>query len=639
MIFLGRLQEYKVFFYRIFLVFFFYQIARVLFYFYNSNLIDVNSISEFFNICFRGTKFDTTAIIYTNSFFILLSVLPLFINTSKTYQKTLFYVYFIVNLLAYALNFVDFIYYRFTQTRTTTAALESVENETNKLGLFWTFLIDYWHVFVLFALISILWVKLYKLVKLEFKTINHKSAYFFSSIIVLALIAVLCVGGIRGDFKHSTRPITLVDASRHVKKISQADMVLNTPFALIRTLNKNYFKKQNSIPEQVVNNVLQPVKTFNRAVETPPNVVVLIVESLSREYIGSFNKHMGIEHHLSFTPFIDSLAQKSLIFPNAFANGRKSIHAMSSILAGIPSFKVAYTSSPYSNQDTQSVVSVLNEMNYDTSFFHGAPNGSMGFLGFGNILGFDHYYGKTEYNNDDDYDGLWGIWDKPFLKYVNTELDKKKEPFMATVFTLTSHSPYVIPESAKGKFPEGHLPIHKCLGYTDDALRHFFNEAKKAPWFDNTIFVLTGDHGNQIMFPTYTKLVNRFAVPILIYKPNNGLVKENYSLAQQIDIYPTLIDMVGYKKPVRTWGRSLLNDTIIKPFALTHNGSTFQLQQGKYILAYDGTSSLGIFDIKDKNLEKPLPVSTQVKDSLELKTKSFIQDYMNRIIDKKLKVN
>ena len=351
-------------------------------------------------------------------------------------------------------------------------------------------------------------------------------------------------------------------------------MVLNTPFTLIRTLGKNYIKKQDRVPQKQVEAILQPIKTFNRTVQAPPNVVILIVESLGREYIGSFNKKMGIKNYESFTPFIDSLSQSSLIFPNAFANGRKSIHAMSSIIAGIPSFKVAYTSSPFSNQDTQSIVSVLNDMNYDTSFFHGAPNGSMGFLGFGNILGFDHYYGKTEYNNEADFDGLWGIWDKPFLQYVNKELAQKKEPFMATVFTLTSHSPYVIPDTAEGKYPEGYKPIHKCIGYTDDALRTFFNEAKKQAWFDNTIFVITGDHTNQVHYQTYYKLLNRFAVPILIYKPNSNLVKENYNLAQQIDIYPTLTDLVGYKKPIRSWGRSLVNDTIVTPYAVSYTHLT-----------------------------------------------------------------
>ena len=140
---------------------------------------------------------------------------------------------------------------------------------------------------------------------------------------------------------------------------------------------------------------------------------------------------------------------------------------MSSVLAGIPSLKDAFTSSPYSNQKIQSIVSVSNEMGYDTSFFHGAPNGSMGFQGFGNILGFQHYYGKDEYNNDADFDGMWAIWDEPFFQYFARTLNQKKSPFMATMFSASSHHPFKVPEKHQGKFKKGPLEIHAPIQYTD----------------------------------------------------------------------------------------------------------------------------------------------------------------------------
>ena len=632
-----RIKEYKIFFYRLLLVYFFYFVARLFFYAFNQELLDVTTFSEFLNICYRGLSFDTTAILYINSLFLLMSLLPLFINTSRAYQKVVIWVYFVTNLIAYATNFIDFIYYKFTFTRTTTAGLESVENEENKMGLLFTFLIDYWYVFLLFFITSYVWVKLYKRVKIKEQNYPNKIAYVLSSIIIFCGIAVLTVGGIRGDFKHSTRPITLVDANRHVSKVAHSDMILNTPFAIIRTINKNYFKKRKGIDQKVIVDAFNPIKTYNRTVEKKPNVVVLIVESFAREYIGSFNEKAGIEDYEGYTPFVDSLAQHSLIFPNAYANGRKSIHAMSSILAGIPSFKVAYTSSPYSNQETQSMVSAFNEMGYDTSFFHGAPNGSMGFLGYSNILGFDHYYGKTEYNNDDDFDGLWGIWDKPFLNYTSDVLSKKQEPFMATLITLSSHSPYKVPAAYKGKFPKGHVPIHKCVGYTDEALKEFFKKASKENWYENTIFVITADHCNQIYYDEYAKMVNRFAVPILIFNPRKERVGKDYSLAQQIDIYPTIMDMVGYNKPFMSWGRSLVGDTLQKPYAITHNGSTFQFMNEGLICSMDDKKILGYYDIEDKGLENNLKEhTTQEMKVLGQKAKGFVQDYMNRIIDNKL---
>ena len=135
-----------------------------------------------------------------------------------------------------------------------------------------------------------------------------------------------------------------------------------------------------------------------------------------------------------------------MIFTNAFANGRQSIEALPSILASVPSFKIPFTSSPYANQEIQSLVSVFNEKGYTTSFFHGAPNGSMGFLGLSNILEFDNYFGKNEFNDNSLYDGFWGIWDEPFLQYVNNTTSKLKEPFFSTFFSLSSHEPFYVPE-------------------------------------------------------------------------------------------------------------------------------------------------------------------------------------------------
>ena len=149
---------------------------------------------------------------------------------------------------------------------------------------------------------------------------------------------------------------------------------------------------------------------------------------MGREYWGALNETYDIPDYEGYTPFLDSLARHSLIFPNGFATSRKSIHGMPSILAGIPSFETSYASSLYSRQKVGSVVSVAKELGYQTSFFHGAANGSMGFLGFANTLGFEDYYGRTEFNNDEEFDGSWGIWDEPFLVMLKLFWINKKHP-------------------------------------------------------------------------------------------------------------------------------------------------------------------------------------------------------------------
>ncbi|HNP33859.1 MAG TPA: LTA synthase family protein, partial [Flavobacterium sp.] len=218
-----RFEEYKVLTYRILLAYVFYSIARILFYLYNHSLINVDGIVDLLRLCYHGLVFDTTAILYVNSLFIIVSIFPTVINVRKGYQKMLFYIYFITNLLAYSANYIDFIYYRYTFSRSTRASLDTLENESNKTLLLLDFLKNYWHVFLLFFIMAFLWIWLYKKVKIVADSARPNIQYFFFSVVSFLLIVTLCIGGIRGDFKKSTRPINILDASRYTKNSGQAD--------------------------------------------------------------------------------------------------------------------------------------------------------------------------------------------------------------------------------------------------------------------------------------------------------------------------------------------------------------------------------------------------------------------------------
>jgi phosphoglycerol transferase MdoB-like AlkP superfamily enzyme len=640
-----RLEEYKVLGYRILLAYLFYFIARVVFYIYNYEIVDVTSLTTFLKIAYHGLAFDTTAILYINGLFILLSILPFFINTDRRYQNGLFWLYFISNLSLYSLNFVDLIYYKYNFSRLTMAAWDIIKHEESKGSMAFRFLISYWDVFLLYFLVCVLWIFLYKKVKIKNNLrVEKKISYVAKSILGVLVVATLCIGGIRGDFKKSTRPINLVDANRHVEKIQQADLVLNSTFSFLRTLGVKTFKKTDfNISEDVIEANFKSIKLYSSNDPSKPNIVLIITESLGREYCGAFNKNANIKDYVSYTPFLDSLANHSMIYTNAYANGYKSIHGMSSIISGIPSFKDAFTSSPYAKQKIESLVSCLKNKGYDSSFFHGAPNGSMGFLGYGNILGFDHYYGMTEYGNDADFDGSWGIWDEPFMQFMNTTISKKEQPFFSTIFTVSSHEPYVVPEKYKGTFPKGNIKMHECVGYTDFAFKKFFEAAKKEPWYDNTIFVITADHCNLVnyMEDFYHNVMNRLAVPILIYKPNSDLVGVSDEIAQHIDIYPTILDMIGYDKPFRSWGRSLLTkENDIAPYLINYNSGNYYFMKDGYICVFDGNKVIGFYDENDKKLTNNLISKRNKKmDDLEKGCKGFIQDYFNTIIDKKLAKN
>lgn len=636
----SRSREIGVLIYRILLAYFFYQVARFLFWFFNRGLIRIDSVQDYFSLAFHGIAFDTTAILYVNALFILLSIIPAIINTRKGYQKFLFWLYFITNGIAYAMNFGDMVYFKFSQMRLTSAALQVAQHEDNIFRVFMLSVVQNPFVLLCFIATMALWVFLYRKVKITERKPVQLIPYFIWSVVLICATTVLAVGGIRGDFKHSTRPINLVDANRFVKLPAQGNMVLNSTFSFFRTLNTNNFKEVHFVDEKFIEENIHPYKTYSRTVTDKPNIVIFIVESFSREYSGAFNREKNIKDYVSYTPFIDSLAGESLIFPNTFANGRQSIHGMSSVLAGIPSLTDAFTSSPYSNQKIQSIVSICNEMGYDTSFYHGAPNGSMGFLGFGNILGFKHYYGKTEYNNDSDFDGTWAIWDEPFLQYFAKNVGKK-QPFMATVFTASSHHPFKIPEKYNGKFKKGKNQMHEPIQYTDYAIRKYFETARKQPWFHNTIFVFTGDHTNEVYYPEYEKIMNRFAVPLIFYSPNPAyqLKGVDHELAQQIDIYPTLADLIGYNSKIRSWGRSLVDERKYPPVIANSDGAAEQFIIGNYIYRFDGKEIVGIFNKTDLGLEKNL--MDQLKNNPDAEkgkkiAKAWYQDYMDRVINRKM---
>ena len=635
-----RFQEFIALFYRIFLVYICYSICRILFIYFNNDITQIESFSELADLCYHGIRFDNVAIVYSNLIFILLSILPWKGTTLIAYQKVLFLVFLSCNTFFLSLNFVDLAYYRFNNNRLMSNFLEVVEFETNKVTLLFHFIEVYYYLFILFFMMIFILAWAYKKVKVYPIFIDNYLNYSLSSVIFfLGTIALFVLGARGGDFKKSTRPITIIDAMNDVKTPQLSDVVLNSAFTVLKTLGMNKVKKTNRFSQEEINSVLNPVKhyTENNRFGKRPNVVIFILESMAREYWGSMNVSYDIPGFKGYTPFLDSLAQHSLIFPNHFATSRKSIHGMPSILAGIPSFETSYSSSLYSRQKVESVVSVAKALDYDTSFFHGAANGSMGLSGFANTLGYEQYYGRTEFNNDNEFDGFWGIWDEPFFLFTKSILDQKKTPFLSTIFTISSHEPYIIPKKYEGVFDKGDLQMHQCVGYTDFALKKFFESSKNSDWFDDTIFIFTADHGNQTFYPFYKKMVNRFANPLMIYKPNSNLVGVDNRLASHMDIFPTVADLIDYPKPFRSWGRSLVSDNTTDPFVVNYfSGGSYFIMDENYICVHNGFDAIGFYELNDKNFENNIiDQKNQLMVDLEKKCSLFLENYFNTLMASK----
>lgn len=600
------------------------------------------SLSDFAGSMVAGLRFDLSAVLYTNLLFVVLLLLPLPFRYNITYRKILKYVFLLTNSITLLANLSDIVYYRFTLRRTTWSVVSEFANE-NMGALTSSFIVDYWYIpFLWLGLIGImLW--LYDKIKVS-RWPQMKPWVFYSLNTVLLFLALgLSLAGMRGGFTTSTRPITLSNAGEYVKHPNEMYLVLNTPFSMLRTIGKTDYKRISYFSDAEANAIFSPVhQPTGTAAFQPKNVVIIILESFGKEAIGGYNGYKATEKdYQSYTPFLDSLMQHSKVYWNSFANGRKSIDALPSVLTSIPSIQEPFVLTKYASNDLPSLPRLLNEKGYHTSFFHGAPNESMGFKAFMNLAGVQEYYGKDEYNNDADFDGMWGIWDEEFLQFFGQKLTTFQEPFMSTVFTVSSHHPFKVPERYHGKFRTGQLPVYECINYTDMALQKFFEKASKQPWYENTLFVITADHAAAPQhYPEYQTSWGVYAVPILLYAPGDPALKGNEQrLVQQLDIMPTVLGYLNYDKPYFSFGKDVLAASETEDYAMNYNG-VYQWFDGDYMIQFNGDSTLAMYNYaEDKLLKKDIKDQMQVKrHAMERKLKAFIQQYNNRMIDNNLKV-
>jgi len=499
------------------------------------------------------------------------------------------------------------------------------------------FFYDFWYIVLILVVTLFILARLYSLYQ-PHPTFKVKSwKYVFLSLISLVIFSTLSVFGMRGGYMPSTRPINMNNAGKYVNSPSEMSLVLNTPFCIIRTWGKKAFEVKNYFgSEEELNLIYTPVKVPHpEQTMKRNNVVVIILESFSREFIGSLNKQLNNGQYKGYTPFLDSLISRSLVFPNAFANGRKSIDAIPSITASIPALVLPYVISERSGNRINSLASILSKEGYETAFFHGAPNGSMGFDAFTRIAGFNHYFGKDEYGKEDGFDGVWGIWDEPFFQYFGDEMNKMKEPFFTTIFSVSSHHPFKVPEQYKAKFPEEHLPLQKCIRYTDLALKEFFAKASKMSWFKNTLFVITSDHCSESDFNEYRTTVNNYAAPLIFFRGDYSLFGQDESLAQQIDIMPSVLGYLNYPKPYVAFGNNLF-DQKAQRFVINYFEDTYQFLIGDHAYYFMDNKLTRTFNWKtDPYLRKNLSDSADFVPEQNL-FKAIIEQFNNRMAQDRL---
>lgn len=618
-----RSSSLRVLLLRLTLLLFLMSCSRLIFYLFNQASFPSVSLLDIF----VGVYFDIVSISLYALPFIFLSLLPFPFRLKRNYQLFLKIFFLILVLFMLILNLIDVVYYSYTSKRSTIdlfTILGAGEDFGQQIG---SFLRDFW--FLILALVVFIALILWLLKKIGNPTVKIESRkkWILSQTTVLIFSIGLAVILGRGGL--SLKPISPIDASQYTR-VENAAFVLNTPFTMLKSFNKP------TIEEKHYFSLKEEQKRFNPIRKTKPqhllspktNVVIILLESFGNEWVGA----AGAKE--SFTPFLDSLCGESLYFQNGISNGKKSIEAIPAVLASIPSWMDnPYISSPYGDNKIVSLADILNAQGYETSFFHGATNGSMKFDGFAAQAGFDHYFGRKEYGNDADFDGTWGILDEKFAPWMARKLSEQKAPFFASLFTLSSHHPYYIPPHMRGKLKKGPQQICESIAYGDYSLRQFFEEAKKQAWFKNTLFVLCADHTSATSSQIYNQRTEMYKIPILFFDPQGRLKPQKITgFFQQIDIMPTILDLLNLNLPYYSFGQSYFQQK--EPEALTYIEGTYNYFFKQHMLTFTNDQARNLYSVSVRMKDTPDSLSYYKEESkaLEMRLKAIIQRYNRDLI-------
>ncbi len=515
----------------------------------------------------------------------------------------------LVSLFVLVLNSWDVAYYSYTQKRSGFSYFMHILTGTETSSLAGEFLAEFWWLPLLFLCLLIPICRLIFLVRNDFseRQLTKRIWFWFFSLFIL--VVILARGGVQ------LRPIGIIDATA-LSSLEQAPVVLNTAFTVLKTSDSGQSKLLKFHHDNALKQLLpdHSKKSVTHVLPKATNVVILVLESFGSNYVGPSAPQ-------SFTPFLDSLIDNSLFFEYAIANGRTSMDAVPAILAGMPSWlPESYILSPYCGNQVNSLPQILKKEGYTTSFYHGAKEGSMNFQSFTKAIGIETYKGLESYPNQAHFDGNWGVWDHNMLPYFGEELSRQKQPFFSALFTLSSHHPYEIPGQFKSKVSSGPEPLCRSISYTDLALKAFFERFQNKKWFQNTLFVITADHVGPTRQKQFQTLDWRYRIPIAFYHPSIEVPKPvKGSVFQQIDILPTVLDMLGLAKPKFQLG-----------------SSCFEHEQGQK-MAFDNGNLLS-FIYNGTNLV-PIAWTPGVKRSytpsqqqISARTSALYQFYMNSLL-------
>lgn len=533
---------------------FFLSAGRISLFFFNTDYFKNCSTADVLWNWFAGLRFDLATV----SFAWLVPVVLVFINDLLPLKEKRKYYYVIWSIIFFSILFITYLfewidagYFRFIHHRSTKDLFFQLGGQTNVMQLL-PFL---WKDF------TWLWIFLFLSVFLSFYLIirfRWMQNFFYGcenmntiqKLLFLPLFAVIFFPAFRG---FSRIPLDTVDALKYTQP-EQLHLVLNSTFSIIKSFEKNlssYFKNQK--PESSCSPGFKYIPAQNALSSfKQKNIIVIILEGISKEYTSLSGDSV------SYTPFLDSLMQHSMVFTMAYSNGYKSIEGIPAILSSLPTLMDdPILNSEFNHVKSPSFASLLKRKGYYCVFMHGGYNGTMNFDAYARQASYDAYYGYDEFpDNKKNDDGAWGIWDEEFLRFAGKTMNRFPEPFHVAIFTLSSHHPFRIPEKYTKQFKKGKYENLESVQYTDMSLKKFFYTCRSSSWFRNSLFIITSDHTSLSQHTFYSNIAGSHSIPFIIYDPEIPEHRQISKTVQQSDILAITMDYIHYPDSFYSMGIS-----------------------------------------------------------------------------------
>lgn len=629
-------------------------LCRLLYYFFNKSLFSFIAMPHLLTLLAGGLHYDVAVILYGCVIYYLMMIagalLPPRVEQRRWWQVVRAVGFLLPMSLMLVMNICDTGYYPYILSRASRHLFYEF-GEEDMVGLAGGFMVQFWPLtLAFFALMSLL---VYGFLHFSFAPVVEQKRSPLVRRIAGALVAVgLIVVGMRGTLRSHERPLSETIADRYIEDYREVALVLNTPYSLSRSSGARFVRYRFYDPTELRRifdpvyqaEPLEPGDTLFGSLRGY-NVMIVLMESMGREYIGALNT--DIPGYESYTPFLDSLIPHTLYAKYGYANGKRSVESFPSIYASLPTFGATFNDKEFQMNSyqqchafTSGLPLMLRDEGYDLKFYHGDEPGAMGFYDFLHRMGLERQYTAEDFRREvPDADRYfmksWGVFDDPFEQAMARDMKcSLREPFGAFFFSLTNHHPFQLPRGYEKRYKPGTLPIHRTAQYADEALRDFFDSIKDEPWYDHTIFVITGDHTNQSDRPEYDCPAGRSMVPICFYVPDGSLRGEiSDRVVQHLDIYPTLLYLLGIDRAIYSYGHNIFDDRV-DHYALNNFFDRYFLftKELTVVMRRDGEVSLEAprAPVQTDHPDPTLP-SDSIRDHYSHLLRAIAQDYSERL--------